>query len=255
MGVMPSCNNCGKSWHTYKYCKLPITSIGIILIRYHRGVRQYTLICRKKSLGYVDFLRGKYSIYSTDYILNLINEMTIQEKQDLLLYDFDTLWKDLWGIKVEPVYRTEEFYSKEKFNQLRKEILPRLIVESNTEWTTPEWGFPKGRRNAGENDITCALREFQEETGYDSSKLKLIKNIMPYEEVFVGSNYKKYCHKYFIAIVPDDFTPSQPFQDFEVSDMKWLTYKEAMTYIRDYSTEKKHELTRIEHMLNSYQLV
>ena len=101
----------------------------------------------------------------------------------------------------------------------------------------------------------CGLREFQEETGYDISKIKLIKNIIPYEEIFTGSNHKKYCHKYFLALVPEDLTPSTSFQEFEVSEMKWLSYKEAMNHIRDYSVEKKQELTRIEHMLNTYMVV
>lgn len=29
------------------------------------------------------------------------------------------------------------------------------------------WGFPKGKVNEGEKSIDCAIREVQEETGYD----------------------------------------------------------------------------------------
>ena len=72
-----------------------------------------------------------------------------------------------------------------------------------------------------------------------STSIKLIKNILPYEETFVGSNYKKYSHKYFVAFVDDDVIPSQSFQEFEVSDMKWFTYEEAMNSIREYSVENR----------------
>ena len=41
-----------------------------------------------------------------------------------------------------------------------------LINNSKTNWITPEWGFPKGRRNYMETDNSCAIREFNEETGY-----------------------------------------------------------------------------------------
>jgi hypothetical protein len=63
---------------------------------------------------------------------------------------------------------------------------------------TPRWGFPgstelirirNGRRVA----------KFQEETGIHPSKLRVIDNISPLEEIFTGSNYKSYCHKYFLA--------------------------------------------------------
>ena len=62
-----------------------------------------------------------------------------------------------------------------KFIQIKRGIqiynegsydLESLVKGSRTYWKTPEWGFPKGRRNYQENDLACALREFQEETGY-----------------------------------------------------------------------------------------
>ena len=44
--------------------------------------------------------------------------------------------------------------------------LASLIHKSSTTWLEPEWGYPKGRRNYQEKDLHCALREFEEETGY-----------------------------------------------------------------------------------------
>ena len=67
---MNKCNNCGKSWHVYKQCKLPIVSIGLINVN---EKKEYLMICRKKSLGYVDFLCGKYSLSSILHIMNLID--------------------------------------------------------------------------------------------------------------------------------------------------------------------------------------
>ena len=63
--------------------------------------------------------------------------------------------------------------SREKFNSLKVGIklqsneynLESLINECENNWNEPEWGFPKGRRNFQEKDLTCALREFEEETG------------------------------------------------------------------------------------------
>ena len=78
------CNNCGKQGHLYHQCKRPITSIGLIIFRIRNNKREYLMICRKNSLGFVDFMRGKYKIYNIIHLNNLINEMTNNEKNKLL---------------------------------------------------------------------------------------------------------------------------------------------------------------------------
>ena len=82
------CNNCGKQGHMFNSCKLPIISLGIIAFRKVDNNIQYLMICRKDSLGFIEFLRGKYPLYNKNYILNLINEMTSEEKKMLLEKDF-----------------------------------------------------------------------------------------------------------------------------------------------------------------------
>ena len=84
------CNNCGKTGHSYNQCSKPITSNGIIAFTKIGNNIKYLLICRKDTLGYVEFLRGKYPLYNKDYIQNIINEMTVQEKANLLTKDFAT---------------------------------------------------------------------------------------------------------------------------------------------------------------------
>ena len=78
------CNNCGLSGHLFQSCKSPITSIGIIAFRRApNGEIQYLLICRKDSLGYIDFIRGKYPINDKRYLRNIFSEMTVEEKYNL----------------------------------------------------------------------------------------------------------------------------------------------------------------------------
>ena len=74
------CNNCGKSGHLFHQCKLPITSIGVIAIRKVEHEIQTLLILRKNSLGFVDFMRGKYNINNIKYIINLFNKMSSEER-------------------------------------------------------------------------------------------------------------------------------------------------------------------------------
>jgi len=203
------CNNCGKMGHSYNQCCKPITSLGMVAFnKSDKDCLKYLLICRKDSLGYVEFMRGKYPLYNQEYIQNIINEMTIQEKANLLTKNFNVLWKELWGDYYGVQYKSEEKSASEKFYQVKEGIhlfdenffnLEQLIQNSNTSWTEPEWGFPKGRRNYNENDLTSALREFGEETGVSKHKIHVIKNFIPFEEIFTGSNFKSYKHKYFIA--------------------------------------------------------
>ena len=34
------------------------------------------MICRKDTLGHIDFMRGKYNVTNKPYILNMLNQMT-----------------------------------------------------------------------------------------------------------------------------------------------------------------------------------
>jgi ADP-ribose pyrophosphatase YjhB (NUDIX family) len=260
------CNNCGKYGHLYHQCKTPITSFGVIVFRMNEGVPEYLMIRRKDTLGYIDFLRGKYSVYNKYYIMNMLKQMTFKEKEKIKINDFDTLWKELWGnISISNQYKTEEIVSKEKYKQLCDGILTKsdyytlhdLLEESNnySVWTEPEWGFPKGRRDYKETDYDCAMREFTEETGYSIKRLKNIQNILPFEENFTGSNYKSYKHKYYLMYMKyDDTMVSTNFQKDEVSKMSWKKYEDCISCIRPYNLEKIRLITNINNALNKYSM-
>ena len=254
------CNNCGKHGHLFHQCKNPITSIGIIVFNNSDEIN-YLMIRRKDSLGYVDFMRGKYPLFNKRYLINIINEMTISEKTRILTLEFDVLWKELWGDFVGIQYRGEEKISKEKFNSLKAGItlsneeynLESLIKQCQYKWTEPEWGFPKGRRNYQEKDLTCALREFEEETGCIKNSIKLIQNVLPIEELFTGSNYKSYKHKYYIAYMEKTPNPFTNFQKSEVSKVQWFPYNECINHIRPYNLERIDTLKRAHHILTHYK--
>jgi hypothetical protein len=113
------CNNCGKYGHMSYQCNTPITSIGIIAFRYRppvspveeRGKREYLIIRRKDTLGYIDFIRGKYSVHNKQYILNMFKQMTHEERQRILKYAREEnaqdygfkLWRQLWTNESLPL--------------------------------------------------------------------------------------------------------------------------------------------------------
>jgi len=256
------CNNCGKNGHVFPHCKSPITSLGIIAIRQVKKNLEYLMIRRKDSLGYVDFMRGRYNVYNVEYLQNIIDVMTLGEKQRLITDDFSELWNNLWGCNPGIQYRMEEKESKLKFNKLKKGIivnnqlysLRTFVFDSKTRWYEQEWGFAKGRRNYRECDIVCALREFEEESGYDRKSVSLIQNLAPLEEIFTGSNYKSYKHCYFIGFIDSDTLPKKEFQKSEVSKIEWKCYDDVIKCIRKYNVEKIEVVKISQEILENYNI-
>jgi 8-oxo-dGTP pyrophosphatase MutT (NUDIX family) len=250
---------------------MPITSSGVIAFRKSKNGSeiQYLLIRRKETLGYIDFMRGKYSVYNKEYIMNMMKQMTNHEKERLLTGDFEQLWKDVWGDGFcNNRYKLEESVSHDKFNALYTGItlsndfytLESIIKESHqySEWIEPEWGFPKGRRNNNETDYDCAIREFCEETGFTENIIKPIHNVIPFEEIFIGSNYMSYKHKYFLVHMEyNDTLNMDNYQRSEVSKMNWSCIDDCLAKIRNYNLEKKRIITNVDAALKQlavYQL-
>jgi 8-oxo-dGTP pyrophosphatase MutT (NUDIX family) len=258
------CNNCGKSGHVFHQCKLPITSYGIIVFRVNEdGILQYLMIRRKDSFGYIDLIRGKYSSYNLEQIQKSVDEMSLTEKERLKTEPFENLWRMLWGDNNGLQYRGEEVASSKKFEIIKNGIqlsnekvtLDNIIDNSKTNWDETEWEFPKGRRNFQEKDLECALREFEEETGYSSKDITVVENLLPFEELFIGSNHKSYKHKYYLACMKNKEDDTlQNFQRAEVSKLEWKTLEECLDSIRPYNLEKKQIITNINKVLQEYRL-
>ena len=260
------CNNCGKQGHLFHQCKIPITSYGVIVFRSSDQGIKFLMIRRKDSFGYIDFLRGKYIIHNKEQLQDIFNEMSVIEKEYIAAHDFNTLWRMMWGETSNLYqYKNEEVNSQKKFDLLKNGIwlnnefisISSLIENSTTKWSETEWEFPKGRRNYQEKYLDCAIREFEEETGYSQEDLKIIENIIPFEEIFIGSNHKSYKHKYYLAYmdkVNDDSAMNEKFQKTEVSKMEWKTLSECIDSIRPYHLEKKQLINNINKVLEEYRL-
>jgi 8-oxo-dGTP pyrophosphatase MutT (NUDIX family) len=256
------CNNCGKQGHSFHQCNLPITSYGIIAFNLNPQGNKFLMIRRKDSFGYIDFIRGKYSPYNIYQIQNILNEMSITEKERILTQPFDKLSKNMWGGVSSNQYKNEEHISSKKMEQIRTGVivnndlvtLKDLIDKSNTKWSETEWEFPKGRRNLKEKDLDCALREFQEETGILSSKINIVENVLPFEEIFIGTNHKSYKHKYFLGCINEIEEPLNNFQLTEVSKIEWKTLEQCLKDIRPYNLEKKELIININKVLQEYRL-
>jgi len=257
------CNNCGKQGHLFHQCKLAITSYGIIVCRPSSNGLQFLMLRRKDSFGYIDFIRGKYSPYNIYQIQNIVDEMSNTEKERILTRPFEELWKNMWGETANVnQFKSEENSSSKKMETIRNGVnindtvitLKDIIEKSTTNWNETEWEFPKGRRNHKEKDLECALREFEEETGIVQTKITIIENVLPFEEIYIGTNHKSYKHKYFLAYSNDTKDFLNNFQVTEVSKLDWKTIDECLESIRPYNLEKRKLITNINKVLQEYRL-
>ena len=238
------CSNCGRAGHFFRECREPITSLGILAFRVPicSTETEWLLIRRRVSIGFIEIMRGKYEIRDSTCIQALVDQATLSERTMLLTREFADLWRSLWNGPASRRYQAEYEQSKAKFDVLRKRgTLAELCTASQTTWTEPEWGFPKGRRSSTETELACALRETYEEAGVRRSDLRILDQ-PPLMEEYRGSNGICYRHRYWLAeadptlVVAMDETNVD--QNREISDVRWCTMEQATELIRPYNKEK-----------------
>ena len=148
------------------------------------------------------------------------------------------------------------------YNYIYKNINFEYLSESvKHKYTSNEWEIPKGRRNirnnVAENDIMCAKREFNEETGLNNLDYKLL-NIKPLSYEFYGSNNIKYKHIYFIAEIINKnkklyINPKKIEQHSEISNIGYFTLKESIDKFRNYNYQKKNILFYIQSIIDNFK--
>lgn len=235
---------------------------------YYKDKILFMMVSRKFSLGFIEFIRGKYNVSDSLSIVNLFEQMYEEEirfiknnQYDNILYHFLNRNNEPKEVVLNRIYEgkysAEYCEAKIKFNMLlnpsddENNDVPYdlffYIKNIKPKWKTPEWGFPKGRRDKrSEENIACACREFEEETGYQENDYVVLNKIEPIEEKMVGTNGVVYKHIYYLAINHHDRDEViLNFDSHEIGDVRWFNYNEAMEHIRPYHIEKKRILTRV----------
>jgi len=293
------CSNCNSGDHNYGDCKIPITSYGVILIdvpdelkdkltkhllsiseipftngvdcpdresinifcKYKDSIK-FLMINRKHSLGFIEFMRGKYILEDAEGIILLFSQMTIEEIKMIKNNSFDSLWSELWGNgEFKQKFKREYIKSKCKFNKLNNcnnctyLNLDFFVEKIRPIWKHTEWGFPKGRRNRRECNYDCAVREFKEESGFSDGEFIMFPDLDCIEESLVGTNNVNYNHVYYVGInstsrVPF-VDPSNKIQSDEIGNIMWISFDDAMEVIRIHHKDRKNIIANIfSHIMN-----
>lgn len=289
------CSNCGRSGHEYKECTDAIISIGIILLKFdyskirellsslitspddkidivNSGIKiessldislfsklceniKFLIIRRKHTLGYIEFIRGRYKPDNVDGIVFLFQQMTKEEIAKIGSKGIGELWDDFWIDPQKKLLYDKEFQkTKQKFEKLRGGDGTELTLDFYVKhvvptWDQAEWGFPKGRRNKLESNKECAHREFEEESGFTKDDYILLEGIRPFVEEFIGTNGVRYKHIYYVGYASSDKVPSinkdNIHQATEIGDIGYYTYNELMDMIRPYHVERKRIVIKL----------
>ncbi|KAG7756674.1 hypothetical protein KL911_001476 [Ogataea haglerorum] len=118
-------------------------------------------------------------------------------------------------------------------NQKLDKVLLVKGVESSS------WGFPRGKISKDESDLDCALRELEEETGFDGREY--IDEDEYIERTIQGKNYKIY----ILAGVPES-TQFEPRVRNEISAIAWKD-------IKSLSKQGKNNLFLVSSMMKQLQ--
>ena len=208
-------------------------SLGVACCRIRNGRPEILLVCKRYTYAYNTFIHGNYDANcisrNDSNIMKLFNGMTIDEKHDINSLNFGQMWYRVWLNTA----RSQAYYvAKAKFEQTflldQGLMLRRLLSRSSS--ASKLWEIPKGRKkNTKESDVTCAVREFYEGTGFNKKYYKLFLDATrTYQYVDDGV---KYNNKYYIAFTNQVITPKINFlglqeQIDEISDIKWMNIDE-----------------------------
>jgi hypothetical protein len=196
-----------------------------------------------------------------------LNKIFILDKHhDTILYgdilikikDFDYKNKSITIQKITLKNINSKIIKYKKDLNYNYDFLINYFSSNNKEQTNSKWNikFDELELNnvsfihKNENEIHCALREFEEETNISSKNISVNKNIT-FEEYYVGSNNLIYKSVYYTAYIP--YIPKKIYKYFpsnirtkfissEIYDMEWLEFKDVFQKLDE---TKKDVITKI----------
>jgi 8-oxo-dGTP pyrophosphatase MutT (NUDIX family) len=196
------------------------TSCGVICLRFNRNCYEALMVRKRATYAFIRFVNGSYGLSNLKLLKEYFCRMTVEEKQVILTFKFAYMFLTAYGaVKDRELLGYSK--AKEKFKKLSHERVVLLI--EGTPSVRPLWEFPKGRALTGEEDLSCARREFEEETRITQYQvLDLPPFVYKFEDFGV-----KYTFVYYYAV------GHEPVKNFsvrvcpEILETRWISIHQA----------------------------
>ena len=227
------------------------------------------LVVRKRfTYAFSEFVHGKYSRFaarpisgsqhgsrkSSGALARMFAKMTTAELLDIQSLNFDMIWSRLWHGRTDgETYRRR----RAKFESLVLHDGGRAVrsaVGAVDVKSTVPWEIPKGHKQfSSETDLSCAIRELGEETGFRHDSFVVLPNFS--RVVSYTQHGTRYVTTYFPAILKpgrsarcrgnSDWRVAVPMANrqmvAEISEIRWMDVND----IRMVDDEHKHLETTI----------
>lgn len=260
------------------------------------GRKEYQALLVKGRLSYAfsEFAHGRYDPKQLSSVRQLIEQMTIEERLVIRSLDFDEIWNMVWarhhvrqinwrkGINsyrrlqivqngwgesdgtqnAQYIRRREKFAMAWLSSSSASQKLRDMLAKAKGAGPS-RWEFPKGKRSdQNESDLSCALREFSEETQISVEHIRHLPGFASRVSKYVHMNVL-YVNTHYLAVL-DSPAPDPASliklenvdQVSEVVDVQWMGLRdmdrvqgpvgrslsnlarEAFAYIRNYQKGK-----------------
>jgi 8-oxo-dGTP pyrophosphatase MutT (NUDIX family) len=204
-------------------------SAGIACVRARPTGMEILLVRKRYTYAYNKFVNGRYRSENNKEIISLLNQMTLEEKLDLMSLNFNQIWYRVWLSNSQKI---SCFYNaKSKFETTfvaDKGVRLRKLLAASKIYGRLVWEIPKGRKkNRMESDIHCAIREFKEETRVTKRQIKIYPDSITYSYL---SDKTKYTNIYYYALAIGNINPTIDMasrdQVSEIGEIAWMNLQE-----------------------------
>eukprot|EP00026_Physarum_polycephalum_P013914 Phypoly_transcript_14374.p1 GENE.Phypoly_transcript_14374~~Phypoly_transcript_14374.p1 ORF type:complete len:284 (+),score=35.21 Phypoly_transcript_14374:133-984(+) len=232
------CFGCRKKGHSFGNCsELFENNATGVIVAMSGDQPKFLMVCRKDTHHYVQLIKGDYELRNlSDIVAGISKQESENIKQAIAQSDFSLIWNSVFMNE-----NTRRKLAKSASQAFRENATLINDLLNDTEFVkklpdTPEWQIPKGKPNYGEDALGTALRELQEETGYTTEDIELIRaDGIPVTllEEYVDPNFRlsgraiPVKRTYFLARSKIVRTTVPSFANDEVSALAWKSAGEV----------------------------